>query len=317
MPDLSGVTGEEELLAAGRDGRRRGPRAQPEYATRRAVVDVAAAAGWSTRWWRSSAAGHDADRGVPGRRPALGAGVEPVPPPPAGDRRERRDGAYVITGGLDEYGLGFAEHLTRRHGARLAILERPDFPADGRWDGLVGPTTGGGPDRGRSRRVRRLRADGATVLVPADRCGAGGHLRGAVAEIDTRLGGPHGVLHTAGLMEELDHRAVRDTTVDFCQERFRRRVHSTIALAEVLRGRALDFCLVLSTLSAQLGGIGRAASAAVSSYANLYTRQCHRDGPSVWVAADWDDGTFDIRPRSRRRQRRPSRRRRSAPRSTG
>ncbi len=218
---------------------------------------------------------------------------EPVPAPSAAPPW-RTDGGYLITGGLDDFGIGFAEHLTGRCGARVAVLERPEFPTDDGWTDYLAARPEEDPVARRIRRVLDLRAGGATVLVLPCDIARIEDLRRAVAAAAAALGTPHGVLHTAGLAEEQDNRLVRDTTVALCQERFRRRVHSTIALAEVLRDWPVDFCLVLSTLSAQLGGIGRAASAAVSCVADLLVEQQHHAGPSTWVAADWDDGTFDL-----------------------
>ncbi|MCA2218364.1 type I polyketide synthase [Jidongwangia harbinensis] len=223
-------------------------------------------------------------RWVPADEP-LPAGPDPQPEPVL-----RAGGHYLVTGGLDEAGALFAGYLHDRYGARVTCLERPGFPAEPDWDTWLARHPDRDPASVRIRAARRLRAAGGRVdLIPVDLA--------APAEVRTVIGslsGLHGVLHTAGLAEEGEHHLLRDTSVAVCQQHFRRRVHSTFALAAATAGRPLDFVLVQSTLAARLGGLGRLAGAAAAGFADLYAHRTHRDGGPRWIATNWDDGKFDV-----------------------
>ncbi len=174
-------------------------------------------------------------------------------------------------------------------------MEREGFPQQDDWDAWIAGHAPHDPVSERIQRVRSLAEHGGHVdVVTADVAGADG-LRGVVRTIQERAGALHGVFHTAGLAEEQIHHLVGETTMAVCQEHFRRQAHSTIALASALENEALDFCLVLSALSAQLGGFGRLASVASAAFAGLYVEQRRQtDSTSRWFTSDWDDGQFQI-----------------------
>jgi acyl transferase domain-containing protein len=220
---------------------------------------------------------------------------EPVAVPAPATDPFRVNGSYLITGGIDEFAETFAGHLVRRYAARVTIVEREGFPQQDDWDAWIAGHSPNDPVSERIQRVRSLAGhSGHVKVVTADAASADG-LRGAVRTIHERVGALHGVFHTAGLSEERIHHLVGETTMAACQEHFRRQAHSTIALATVLDDEALDFCLVVSTLSAQLGGFGRLASVASAAFAGLYAEQRRRaDSTSRWFSSDWDDGQFQI-----------------------
>src|SRR5262249_37864117 len=48
--------------------------------------------------------------------------------------RLREQGVYLITGGLEEQGLPFAEHLARQARAKLVLVEPASLPDRGEWE---------------------------------------------------------------------------------------------------------------------------------------------------------------------------------------
>jgi acyl carrier protein len=60
-----------------------------------------------------------------------------------------------------------------------------------------------------------------------------------------------------------------------------------LALEQALEGRALDFCLLLSSLSSVLGGIGQAAYSAANIFMDTFARRHSRSG-ARWLSVNWD-----------------------------
>ena len=56
----------------------------------------------------------------------------------------------------------------------------------------------------------------------------------------------------------------------------------------VLDGKALDFCLLLSSLTSVLGGIGQAAYASSNIYMDSFARRHNRTSPVPWLSVNWD-----------------------------
>ncbi|MRT33283.1 KR domain-containing protein, partial [Xylella fastidiosa subsp. multiplex] len=62
---------------------------------------------------------------------------EPAPLPAAAQPRLRREGVYLITGGLGGVGLVIAKHLAQHWQARLVLLGRTAMPARDAWAALA------------------------------------------------------------------------------------------------------------------------------------------------------------------------------------
>ena len=61
-----------------------------------------------------------------------------------------------------------------------------------------------------------------------------------------------------------------------------------LVLEEVLDGKNLDFCLLLSSLTSVLGGIGQAAYASSNIYMDSFARRHNRTSPVPWLSVNWD-----------------------------
>src|SRR6266516_5799245 len=64
--------------------------------------------------------------------------------------------------------------------------------------------------------------------------------------------------------------------------------HGLLVLEDVLDGKALDFCLLLSSLTSVLGGIGQAAYASSNIYMDSFARRHNRTSTVPWLSVNWD-----------------------------
>jgi len=74
-----------------------------------------------------------------------------------------------------------------------------------------------------------------------------------------------------------------------CVLQFQPKVHGTIVLENVLRDKELDFCLLLSSLSSILGGLGFVAYSA----ANIFMDAFAKTNSVPWMSVNWDGWQFD------------------------
>ena len=102
----------------------------------------------------------------------------------------------------------------------------------------------------------------------------------------------HGVIHSAGkvrhAMQDIHQLAPSAT-----QEHFHAKVHGTQVLARLVDERNVDFCLLMSSLSAVLGGLGFGAYAAANSYLDAFVQGRHSRGDLRWLSVNWDGWLFD------------------------
>ncbi|MCP3803104.1 SDR family NAD(P)-dependent oxidoreductase [Allokutzneria sp. A3M-2-11 16] len=164
----------------------------------------------------------------------------------------RAGGTYLITGGLGEVGKLLAAHLTRRGAGRVVLTSR-----SGRRDETLGA------------QVEVVAAD----VTDVDR------MREVVAGLD-RL---DGVLHLAAVTEPSTFRGLGELEPDLLAAQFAPKVDGTLALEQVLAQRSPDFCLLFSSMSAVLGGIGFAGYAAANAFLDAVA---HRN--PGWISVNWD-----------------------------
>ncbi len=209
--------------------------------------------------------------------------------------RLRPGGVYLITGGLGRVGLAVAAHLSRRVGARLVLTGRSGLPRREEWDSWLAREDGGGAVGGRIRSVQALEALGSEVLVlPADVADRAG-MAEVVARTRSRFGALHGVVHAAGTLDRAWH-PLRDLSREECDRQFRPKVEGLEVLAQVLEGESPDFVLLMSSLSAELGGLGYGAYAAANLFMDAFVEAQHARGRRSWISVDWDAWQADAVP---------------------
>ncbi len=200
-------------------------------------------------------------------------GFEPLRLPAAAAPKPllRERGVYLLTGGLEGNGFALARWLARTARARLVLLESP----------AAAP---------RPERVRALEELGGEVLLIT-----GGteeaDIRRAFATAAERFGPLHGVIHAAGLHGEQAFQPIAEAgRAGFPM--FAAKVHPLFALERALAGLDLDFCVLLSSLTAQLGGVANVADCAANLVLDAFARR-HNQGPGTpWLSLEWDVWNF-------------------------
>jgi phthiocerol/phenolphthiocerol synthesis type-I polyketide synthase E len=206
--------------------------------------------------------------------------------------RLREGGVYLITGGLGGIGMTLADYLVRACKARLVLTALEAVPDAAYWEGGRDDLPEDPVLAERVTRVRKLVELGGEVL--ALRCDAASPREtGEMFRlIDERFGGLDGVVHAAGVFEtQRAFRGLEETTAEDCVRRLLPKVNGTLVLAEHLRGRRLDFVLMQSSLSAQLGGLGFYAYTAGNAYMDAFAER-HRSAEIPWMSVNWDGWIF-------------------------
>jgi acyl transferase domain-containing protein/acyl carrier protein len=204
-----------------------------------------------------------------------------------GSSRVREGGVYLITGGLGTRGLVLAAHLARTAQVKLVLTGRSPFPATQEWDKWLASHD---EDDDVSRKVRRLREIeelGAEVLVARADVADRKQMESVIEQAYERFGQLNGVIHAAeqrdGFMQ-----AIQETGLTHCRQQFRAKVQGLFILEELLRDKRLDFCVLMSSLSSVLGGLGFFAAAAASTFMDAFAAKQNREGSTPWVSIDWD-----------------------------
>lgn len=200
----------------------------------------------------------------------------------------RQEGVYLITGGLGSIGLLLAEYLAQTVRAKLVLVGRSALPAREDWEQWLATTPANESVSQKLRAFKALEAFGAEVMFAQADVADKEQMQSVMRAARERFGEFDGVIHAAGLVGETWLRSIRETDQQLIEAHFRPKAHGLIVLGELLKGKKLDFCLLISSLSSILGGLEYAAYAAANSFMDaLAHRRQLTDGVS-WMSVNWD-----------------------------
>ena len=199
----------------------------------------------------------------------------------------RPEGTYVITGGLGGVGLALARALAARGRIGLALIGRsvPDPELTLQQVEQMPPDA---PIRRRFEAVRALRKCGARVMVLAADVTDTPAMETAFRRIEDHLGPVSGVFHCAGAIDAETFCEISAQTPEQATRQFNAKVHGTEVLAQILKPRGADFCVLMSSLAAQLGGLGFASYAAANLYLDGFAEARSGKAGTRWISVNWD-----------------------------
>ena len=180
--------------------------------------------------------------------------------------RLRKNGVYLITGGLGGIGLVLARYLAVQWQARLVLVGRTVSPE-------------------KAKAVAELESLGADVLVLQADVADAAQVSAALVEVRRRFGSLHGVVHAAGLegggmIAQREHEAVEKV--------FAPKVQGTSVLMSQTAQESLDFFVLCSSLASIAGGLGKVDYAAANAYLDATAAQAARTSSSLVVSINWD-----------------------------
>jgi non-ribosomal peptide synthase protein (TIGR01720 family) len=203
--------------------------------------------------------------------------------------RLRQSGVYLILGGLGGIGMALAEHLARAAQARLILVGRSVLPARATWNDWLAAHDEQDVTSRKIRDVQMLEALGAEVLVISADIADQEEMEHVLRQAEERFGPLHGVIHVAGVAGRQAFRSIAETERTESELQFRSKVAGLVVLERVLGERPLDFCLLVSSLSAVLGGLGLMAYTAANLFMDAFTRRHNQFHPVPWFSVNWDN----------------------------
>ncbi len=191
-------------------------------------------------------------------------------------------GLYLITGGLGNIGLTLAKLIAQSAaGVHLVLTTRQPLHA---------------LSAARLQQVRELESLGAKVRVACADVSDEHVMAALVADIEKTIGPLNGVIHAAGIVGQDSFATVGESTRAFCEAQFNPKLAGARVLEKVLALRSLDFCMLCSSLSPILGGLGFAAYAAANACLDSLAVEHNLRHPTRWISVNWEGWRFNEQP---------------------
>jgi len=212
----------------------------------------------------------------------------PLPTQKELPKKLRRGGVYLITGGLGGIGLVLAEYLAQSVQAKLILTGRSALPKREDWNEWLATHDEQNKVSRKIRKVLALENLGAEVLAVSVDVVDAQQMGMLVAQAYQKFGALHGVIHAAGIMDENAFRVIGEISREDCERHFQPKAHGLLSLEKVLAGKEIDFCVLLSSLSSVLGGIGYVAYAAANIFMDALAQRHNRTSSVPWISVNWD-----------------------------
>ncbi|OYQ63098.1 hypothetical protein B9G53_18730 [Pseudanabaena sp. SR411] len=206
--------------------------------------------------------------------------------------RLKKGGLYLITGGLGSIGLILAEHLALTCQAKLLLVGRSPFPAKSEWQQWLATHSPEDPISQKIQKLQTITNLGSEVFIARADVANLDQMLAIFAEVNQKWGAINGVIHAAGVLTEQAFQEIRLLDRLNCEQQLRPKVDGLLVLEQILRSQNIDFCLLFSSLSAVLGGLGYFAYAAANLFMDAFTQQQQQTNPTPWIAINWDSWQF-------------------------
>jgi NADPH:quinone reductase-like Zn-dependent oxidoreductase/acyl carrier protein len=181
----------------------------------------------------------------------------------------RKDGSYIVTGGVGGLGLFLAAAMASAGCGRIILTSRSE------------------PNPQSQKTIDRLRANGADVVVECGNIAEQGTAARLVSAA-TATGLPlRGVLHAAAVVDDATLSNITDDLID---RDWAPKVHGACHLHNASVGQPLDWFCSFSSVAALFGSPGQGAYAAANSWLDAFTSWRRAQGlPANAIAwGAWD-----------------------------
>ncbi|TBR56739.1 hypothetical protein B4U84_28365 [Westiellopsis prolifica IICB1] len=218
----------------------------------------------------------------------------PLTTPDAEKPGLREGGVYLIIGGLGAIGFALAEYLAKTVQARLILIGRSLLPAIEDWQQWLDTHD---PEDKISQyilKVQALKALGAEVMVKSADIANLEQMQAVIDQASDRFGEIHGVIHAAGIFNPKCFWGIQQITQAQCEQQFHAKVHGLYVLQKILQGKKPDFCLLTSSLSSVLGGLGFVAYSAANLFMDAFAHKCNQSNEIPWLNINWDGWKIDL-----------------------
>ncbi len=178
----------------------------------------------------------------------------------------KKDGTYLVTGGLGAIGLTLAEHFSKKTRVNLVLVSRTP------------------PDNQKLKRIKELRKNGARVLIISADVTNYRQMNRVIKKINRRFGAINGVIHAAGNVDNLG--VIQNRHPEKTQKNISAKIQGTIILKQLCP--QTDFFFLCSSISSILAPAGEVGYVAANSFLDYFAQNQNQSAsPTLTVSVNW------------------------------
>jgi acyl transferase domain-containing protein len=177
---------------------------------------------------------------------------------------------YLILGGLDGVGCAFSQAIAESVKGNL-ILSTADRNFENNAQIQL--------------QIEGLKKLGSTIFpIFIDPNG----LQSTINEVSVLAGPIHGIIDSHDMSASQHTGLIQDLDVEAFEKNLQQQQSQLKQLAQFVDPLKLQFCIVMSSLSAKIGGIGQASHACTGNLINAFANLKNLNSQTPWIVMNWD-----------------------------
>ncbi len=197
------------------------------------------------------------------------------------------NGTYLMTGGLGRVGYTLLDYLSKTYGCNLIITGRTPLPDRSEWEAYITEHQEGGVSD-KIRKLLKLEQNGSEVCYRSVDTTDADRFSTFCQEMTDKYGHINGLLHAAALTNFADFQTITDLDDKVINKHFEAKVHGLRAINLVVEELGVDFCMLMSSISTVLGGLGYCAYASANLFMDHFAQWKNKHSSQRWISVCWD-----------------------------
>ncbi|MEH2354898.1 type I polyketide synthase [Nostoc sp.] len=198
----------------------------------------------------------------------------------------KKQGVYLFPGGLESIEVVIAEYLAKTLQAKLIFIQDSDFPENDNFSQWLETHTQQDEVSCKIQKLLALEKLGGKVLVIRLHTTHDEQIHQSFSF--ENLGQINGVLYSTGIKREQLFCSITEIDEIESKKIFDSQSDKITILERILQNRKLDFCIIFSSLSSTLGGLGLGLYSAANHFVDTFTKQQNHNNYLPWYLINWD-----------------------------
>ncbi|MEM8778239.1 MAG: beta-ketoacyl synthase N-terminal-like domain-containing protein [Cyanobacteria bacterium P01_G01_bin.49] len=203
--------------------------------------------------------------------------------------RLKKGGVYLIAGDfIGSLGFIFTEYLAHKLEAKLILVGNIGLPQKNQWSQWL-------RDHGEQNKISQcikkiltLEESGRELkMIEADPLNFE-QMQTAMNQAYQFFDKIHGVFYVTPMSDIKSSFSIQEITRNESELQFHSKVYGLYILEKLLRDKELDFCLLQSSLSSIVGGLGLIAYSAANLFLDSFLVKINRQNSTPWFSINWD-----------------------------
>lgn len=195
----------------------------------------------------------------------------------------KKDGTYIITGGMSQVGLEIMQYLSNNKVANICLINRTAYPPRDKWDNLVEQN-----DRLslKLKKIKLAEEKGTKVFLFQADVTDQNVLDQILNTIRREIAKPDGIFHCTGMQNNKENLLLKDETIDHLLLLGNSKILGTNNIDYLTQNDDLDFIVLFSSVATLAPNAGTSAYVAACTYMNLYASKYSNSKKHV-ISINW------------------------------